>query len=289
MMLRLLAATALVCALPASAGAAPARNGNLSAASPNYAWDGAVASGIAATADIHDALPCQAPVETCDETLIKIDEPGNLAVKIVGQGPGAVDLDLYVYVSDESGKPGKFMKSSTGATAEEQTTAEIEEAGYYLVQVTYATAFQAGYKGTSTFEALPAATPPAPAGGTGGTPANVAPKTAISAPKGKVSRSKLKGFRGTASDDSAISKVQIGLVQVRGDTCKALTAKGTFAKLAKCTAPPLLAAKGTKSWTFKLRKPLPKGTYVLYARATDDKGLAEGGYGPQNKVSFTVR
>ena len=50
-----------------------------------------------------------------------------------------------------------------------------------------------------------------------------------------------------------------------------MTAKGSFTKT-KCAAPKYLAAKGTTSWSLKLKKKLKKGSYVVLVKATDDTG-----------------
>ncbi len=267
----------------ASAEAAPARNGGLAAAGAEYKWDGTPLNGVALTAEVGDAVGCTPGLQECDDTLLKVDSAGSLAVKITGDGgPATVDLDLYVYASGADGAPGKLLKSSTGGTADESTTLEAEP-GYYLVRVSAATAANGGYKGVAALaapsEAETTAQPlmtPAP---------NAAPKTTVTRPKGK----KITAIKGTATDDSKVAKVAVGLVQVKGKTCYGLTTKGTFTKLKKCSAPTLLTAKGTSAWTLKLKKPLKKGKYVVYATATDDKNLSEGGYGAANKVAFTVK
>jgi hypothetical protein len=65
----------------------------------------------------------------------------------------------------------------------------------------------------------------------------------------------------------------------RSASCNVLTARGGFARQAAkrgvCAARTFIAAKGAGRWTLKLRKPLPSGSYVLYARATDRAGNVE--------------
>jgi len=269
------AAAALVIA-PA-AHAAPARTQTL-APGAEYKWTGGPISGADESGSTSEScLP-----GSCDETLIKLDVPGTLAVKITGDTTAA-DIDLYVYVSDASGTAGKKIKESVGQTASESTSAEVDP-GYYLVRVVAAAAAASMYDGTAKLEASApdpgaAVTPPAAAA------PNAAPKTTVTKPKGK----KITAIKGTASDDGAVAKVAVGLVQIKGKKCYGLTASGSFKALKKCTAPALLAAKGTTAWTLKLKKALKKGSYVAYAIATDDKGVAEGGYGPKNKVAFKVK
>jgi hypothetical protein len=50
-----------------------------------------------------------------------------------------------------------------------------------------------------------------------------------------------------------------------------------------------IAAKGTTKWSYKLRKKLAKGSYTLFARATDSAGQAQAGFTPANKRAFKVR
>jgi len=59
----------------------------------------------------------------------------------------------------------------------------------------------------------------------------------------------------------------------------------------KCAKATFLRAKGTSSWVFKLRKRLPPGNYVLYARATDMSGNAETSFSTKqgNRIAFQVR
>ncbi len=275
----LLAAASLLALAPAAV-AAPARTGTV-AIGAEYAWDGGPLNGIAAVQDISDLTGCQPAIAECDDTLLKVEATGALSVKIGDASAAAVDLDLYVHESDASGKDGTIVKSSAGPTADEQTTLDVEP-GYYLVRVRAAISGGGTFKGKATLEPPPVEPPPP-----GGTPppANLPPETTVTKPRGKT----ITAIRGTAKDDAKVAKVRAGVVMVRGKACYGLTAKGSFRKLAKCTAPILLTTKGTTRWTLKLKRPLKKGRYVAYAIATDDKGLAEGGYGKRNSVAFTVK
>jgi hypothetical protein len=276
--LLLSALAALAAAAPAAA--APQHTGTL-AVGGAVGWDGGPLNGIAAVQDISDLTGCAAGIAECDDTLLKVDAAGVLSVKIGEASTGASDLDLYVHESDESGKDGTILKTSAGSNAAESTSLDVEP-GYYLVRVRAAISFGGTYKGSATLEA-PAELPPPPGGNP--PPANLPPQTTVTKPRA----AKITALRGTAKDDGKVAKVRAGLVLRKGTSCYGLTAKGTFRKLKKCTAPILLTAKGTTRWTLKLAKPLKKGRYVAYAIATDDKGLSEGGYGTRNSVAFTVR
>jgi hypothetical protein len=292
----LLTAAAFAAAAPAAL-AAPAHNGTL-AVGGEVAWNGGPLNGIAAVSDISDLTGCQPAIAECDDTLLKVDATGVLSVKIADGSAGAADLDLYVHKSDAAGAAGDAVKSSAGPTADEGTTLDVEP-GYYLVRVRAAISAGGTYKGTAKL-AAPEELPPPPGGNPPPPPpANLPPVTTVTKPRGKT----ITAIRGTASDDAKVAKVRAGLVLVKGDpaygrtpsgayrrtNCFGLTAKGTFAKLKKCTAPTLLTARGTTKWTLKLKRPLKKGKYVAYAIATDDKGVSEGGYGKRNSVAFTVK
>lgn len=117
--------------------------------------------------------------------------------------------------------------------------------------------------------------------------------------------SKLKRFSGTASDNNGVAKVEIALLRRVGKTAafsrgraSCLWLRSNRAKFktlkprrGKCASARFLRAKGTTRWVFKLRKRLPPGSYVLYARATDKSGNKETSFGRKrgNELSFKVR
>lgn len=51
-----------------------------------------------------------------------------------------------------------------------------------------------------------------------------------------------------------------------------------------------LAAKGTARWSFKLKKNLAPGRYVVFARAVDSEGLAQSTFSRSagNRYAFRV-
>jgi hypothetical protein len=58
-----------------------------------------------------------------------------------------------------------------------------------------------------------------------------------------------------------------------------------------CTKPVWLKAKGTRRWSFRLKRRLPKGRYVVYARAVNRAGVWDARFSPKrgNKRRFKVR
>jgi hypothetical protein len=135
-------------------------------------------------------------------------------------------------------------------------------------------------------------------------PANDEPHSHIKGLKSKVKAKKLKSFHGTASDNDGVARVQIALVGSKGGAHVAAKKRGTCLLLQsngglksskadsknRCTKRKWLAAKGTASWTFKLKKKLPKGSYVLFSRAIDAKAKVESHFSAKrgNRVAFKV-
>ncbi len=114
--------------------------------------------------------------------------------------------------------------------------------------------------------------------------------------------SKLKRFTGTASDNSGVKKVEIALLRRVGKAkaakARCLWLRSNRAKFkrvkprrGRCAKPRFLRAKGTTRWVYRLRKRLPPGKYVLYARATDTSGNRETKFAAarHNRAVFRVR
>jgi hypothetical protein len=130
--------------------------GTLSAAKPNFAWDGAAAFGVDPVGVVADKAGCT-QISACQTTLLNVtDHAGDVTVHIVGQGQNTNDVDLYVYSSDKDGTVGDLLGSSDGTTADETVATGELDAGYYLVLVRYATAIAGTYKGTADFSPLEA-------------------------------------------------------------------------------------------------------------------------------------
>jgi uncharacterized delta-60 repeat protein len=150
--------------------------------------------------------------------------------------------------------------------------------------------------------ACPGMNPPVPLPAT---PDHVKPHARIHRIPRVIRASKLKRFAGTASDNSGVAKVEIALLRRIGKTaafsrrkpsCLWLRSnRANFKKLTprrgKCAAARFLRAKGTTKWVFKLRRRLPAGSYILYARATDTSGNRDTSFSSKrgNRVSFRVR
>jgi hypothetical protein len=261
-LLPLAVAIALATAGPASA--APDRSATLSASSTDFKWTGQIGVGVTALTTFHDTYPCNMPAHTCDFTLLHVTAPGKVTVKTsANASPNTLDIDLWVYNSDASGTKGKqkAMSAATGANPNEQVAFTVEEPGYYLVEGEYDISAGGTYEGEAKLE--PGV----------GLEVNTAPTIKVSSPKKKAKSKSFKTISGTATDDSSVTKVEIAVLKGKGSSCQTMTSSGKFAK-AKCTAPKFLAAKGTAKWSYKLKKKLKKGTYLVLVRASDDGGAS---------------
>lgn len=141
-------------------------------------------------------------------------------------------------------------------------------------------------------------------------PVNQRPHARMKAVKRKLAPWDLKGFRGTAKDPdgNGVKKVQIAVIKrlsrpirrVRlGRTLPKIpclvmkNAKGQIkrvkAKNGKCPQR-WLTVKGKAKWSFKLKRSLLPGKYVVYARAIDGKGLAESTFSRKrhNRYAFRI-
>jgi hypothetical protein len=260
-----------VLALPALA--APDRTGTLSATATAYTWDGGPVTGTPAGDESDD-----------DDTLLTIGTPGSLKVQTSQPDDTTLDIDLYLYKANDAGDPqGDAIKMAETGSAEETVTANVTE-GKYLVRVVGFLAVQGFYNGSATLTPSTGGSPP-PAG-----PTDTPPEAVISKFAKSAKASKVKKFKGTAHDDVSVARVDIALVKVNGGKCTQMTSGGKFASLSKCDAPSkFLKAKGTTTWSYKLSKSLKKGSYVLYARATDGAGHVQGGFGPASRRAFKVK
>jgi uncharacterized delta-60 repeat protein len=125
---------------------------------------------------------------------------------------------------------------------------------------------------------------------------NQPPHARMKPVKKKVPAVKLKKFSGTAADadGNGLRQVQIAVVKKVGKRCFAMkNAKGKFrrakAKGKQCPQR-WLAAKGKAKWSFRLKRELPAGRYVVFARAVDGAGLAEDKFSRKlrNRYAFRV-
>lgn len=128
-------------------------------------------------------------------------------------------------------------------------------------------------------------------------------KSAFTELKKKVTSKKLTKFTGTASSTSPISSVRIAVARLpRGITaaakskikrCSVLSSKG---KLTTRTAPGgqcrvtsyFVKTRGTTKWSFKLKRRLPKGSYIAISKVTDIYGNVQSVH-TRDAKRFTVK
>jgi TolB protein len=102
---------------------------------------------------------------------------------------------------------------------------------------------------------------------------------------------------GTATDDRAVARVQLSIVRrLRIDSrlrCRALTARGrwqTYRPFGRVCKPRfLLPTRGTATWSARLERRLPTGTYTVTSRAMDSTGQRETRFATELGNQRTVR
>ena len=137
--------------------------------------------------------------------------------------------------------------------------------------------------------------PPPPQG-------NAQPDSSIDRIPRRIRASRLKRFRGRASDDAGLARVELAVLRLgRGASasavrkrCGRLRATGRLRRVrpraGRCRPAFVLRATGTTRWTYRLKRRLPKGRYVVYARAVDAAGVAERSFtaADGNRRTFRV-
>jgi hypothetical protein len=95
---------------------------------------------------------------------------------------------------------------------------------------------------------------------------------------------------GIARDDHQVVRVEVAVVRKRRNRCRELGAHQRFSGWHRCRRPrSFLPAIGTTRWTFKLRRRLAKGYYVVYARAIDNSGRQQTSFGTKSRRPLRVR
>jgi hypothetical protein len=188
---RLRGLAALVAALTivaASAFAAPARQGTVSAATPVFAWDGGPGNGSGQGVA---AARCTPGVYECEDTLVEVKDAGDLFAEVKG-GDAANDLDIAIYKSDANGTTDSAPNAdnpdaedvSVGKDA--KTTLKKAQPGFYVVRVRIFDGVQATWKGSATLKP-PVGAAPAPAATPTPAPSTTPPPQSQPAPKTKAS------------------------------------------------------------------------------------------------------
>ncbi len=148
-----------------------------------------------------------------------------------------------------------------------------------------------GADGTFTIPAPPVTVPPAKV------------SSHPTSPHGSVRAKKLTSIKGTATATFGVRKVVVAVVEFSGGAhvararrpkpaCEQLGRDGRLHNLSVgkhhlCTPTTFLTASGKTSWTLKLSRRLPKGTYVAISRATDTRGNVEK-LSSRDQIGFRV-
>lgn len=114
----------------------------------------------------------------------------------------------------------------------------------------------------------PVAAASAPASACAGTP----PRVALRRARMTRRRATVTGTA-TAGCDAALARVEVQLALVTGRACRFLDRRGRLGAARRCRPGTAgLPARGTARWTLDRRARLRPGRYLVWARATDDRG-----------------
>lgn len=78
-----------------------------------------------------------------------------------------------------------------------------------------------------------------------------------------------------AAGAGKVKRVDVAIARKVGERCQHLMRSGRLGRASACTSHIWLAAKGSKSWTFRARHKLPRGRYLVRTRAIDAAGNVE--------------
>jgi hypothetical protein len=119
---------------------------------------------------------------------------------------------------------------------------------------------------------------------------DLAPRTLIDAPVGKMLRRKARLVTGTAEDDGTVGRVDVSLSRSIGKgRCLWLGPRSRVIR-GRCAKPVWVRARVANGLRFSLRirHILPRGTWRLRTRATDDGGTAEPARARSNSVTLKL-
>jgi Tol biopolymer transport system component len=145
----------------------------------------------------------------------------------------------------------------------------------------------------------PASSDPQPSAGpaSGSIATDSPPRSRITLKTRSVASRSWRAIRGTATDDHAIARVQVSIVRrvsINGHArCRALTARRRwqlYRPTGRSCAPRfLLRARGTTTWSLRLKRGMPTGGYTITTRAIDDAGQREARFSTRLGNRRTVR
>lgn len=294
-------AVAATLASAPAAVAAPDRQGTVTPAA-SFAWSGDATTAVGLVgvpADDAAGFCSKGPTNYCDVTLLQTTARGNLQIDMPEAGDGQThDFDLAVYRSTAAGIASIPLGTSAAPGGPESVLVEDAPAGYYVAFIIYTVS--AGLEAPSATATLmppttPEPEPPAPAA-----PVEPPKPTVDAAPTSRISglaRSmRARSFRrlsGTAADDVAIAEVHVAITRARGSRCYSLNTRGRWTRSirrsGRCIPRVFLLAEGAERWSLRIRRPLPRGAYVVHSRAVDNAEQAEPLFGPANSRVLRLR
>jgi parallel beta-helix repeat protein/predicted outer membrane repeat protein len=96
--------------------------------------------------------------------------------------------------------------------------------------------------------------------------------------------------RGIAFDDHKVTKVDVAIVNKRNGKCRQLLKSLEWSSYRKCgRTSSFLPAEGTTKWSYKLKKQLEAGYYVVYSRAHDGAGQRQFLFGEKSRRAFIIK
>jgi hypothetical protein len=142
----------------------------------------------------------------------------------------------------------------------------------------------------STAPGTPTNPPPVPPG-TPGQLLDAPPKAVIKKNGLRSKKAKSRRATGLAKDDHQVVRVEVAIqTKSRGNICRQLKHNLKFSKRRHCGKPRVFfKASGTTKWRWKLKRKLPPGYYVLYARAVDNAGQQQVDYPTRARRPFRIK
>jgi Ca2+-binding RTX toxin-like protein/Tol biopolymer transport system component len=119
---------------------------------------------------------------------------------------------------------------------------------------------------------------------------DLAPRTLIDAPLGKLARRKARSVTGSAQDDSAVVRVDVSMSRSVGHGRCLWLGRGSMVVRGRCARPVWVPARLVSGLRFSLqiRRLLPRGTWRLRTRALDRQGTLEPARSGTNSVTLRL-
>jgi alpha-D-xyloside xylohydrolase len=121
----------------------------------------------------------------------------------------------------------------------------------------------------------------------------LAPRSRFSRGRVRASRRGLR-LRGTAGDEGcgprgAPARVLVAVLRRTGRLCRSVSASGRLGARRACTRTRYRTVRGTRTWTARVRGPLPRGRYLVWVRSIDRAGNVERKNRRRNLLRLRIR